>query len=318
MVDLSGRLSLSTCWCSARHSDGYAMIEEMRDLGFKRVELSHGIRISLVPGILEALEAGLVEVSSVHNFCPLPNMVQYAAPNLYQPSSSDVRERDLWHRYSMQTLDFAVKVGAPRVVMHSGSVHYFFRSPEARLERWIEKAGLEAHELREHEVFRKRCQRALKRIKRSSIASLERVEESYKKLLPEVRERGLQLGIEIREGLEELPMDDGFEAFMAALGEEGAPVGYWHDCGHAQLKHQFGLIDHAEHLEKLAPRLLGFHLHDVSESGKDHQVPGSGVIDFKMIARFVRPEHNLTLELSPKLTADQVRESRDYILNCFG
>jgi sugar phosphate isomerase/epimerase len=217
----------------------------------------------------------------------------------------------------MQTLDFAVKVGAPRVVMHSGSVHYFFWSPEARLERWIKKMDIQANDLREHKVFRKRCDRVLKRIKRSAGPSIERIQESYSKLLPEVSERGLQLGIEIREGLEELPMDADFEGFLDAFGAE-APVGYWHDCGHAQLKHQFGIIDHAAHLEQLAPRLLGFHLHDVSPEGKDHQVPGTGVIDFKMIAGFIRPEHNLTLELSPALSTEQVRESRDYIVNLLG
>ena len=314
MTDFSDRLSLSSCWCSARHQDGYEMIEEVRELGFKRIELSHGIRMSLVPGILKAVEQGLIDVSSVHNFCPLPNMVQHAAPNLYQPSSSDRRERELWHRYSLQTLDFAVKVGASRVVMHSGSVHFFFFSPEARLDRWIGKAGLEARELREHEVFRKRCDRVLKRIRRAAPPWLARVQESYKKLLPEVRDRGLLLGIENREGLEELPLDADFEAFLDGLGEDPL-LGYWHDCGHAQLKHQFGLLDHPAHLEKMAPRLLGFHLHDVSESGKDHQVPGTGVIDFKMIARFVRPEHSLILELSPALSPEQVRQSKDYILN---
>ncbi len=316
MADIIDRLSLSSCWCSARHSDGYEMIEEVLDLGFKRIELSHGIRILLVPGILKALEEGLIEVSSVHNFCPLPNMVHHAAPNLYQPSSADIRELDLWHRYSMQTLDFAVKVGAPRVVMHSGSVHYFFRSPEAQLERWVEKAGLEAHELREHQAFRKRCDRVLKRIRRSSKSSIERVGACYSKLLPEVSQRSLQLGIEVREGLEELPLDAEFDAFMAGMGAD-APVGYWHDCGHAQLKHQFGIIDHLAHLERLAPRLIGFHLHDVNAAGKDHQVPGSGVVDFKMIAGFVRPEHSLILELSPALSSDQVRQARDYIVEQF-
>jgi sugar phosphate isomerase/epimerase len=315
MTEFSDRLSLSSCWCSARHQDGYEMIDEVRELGFKRIELSHGIRMSLVPGILKAVEEGVIEVSSVHNFCPLPNMVQHAAPNLYQPSSSDRRERELWHRYSLQTLDFAVKVGATRVVMHSGSVHFFFFSPEARLERWIEKAGLEAQELREHKGFRKRCDRVLRRIRRSSPPWLARVQESYQKLLPEVRDRSLLLGIENREGLEELPLDADFEAFLDGLGDD-APLGYWHDCGHAQLKHQFGLLDHPAHLEKMAPRLLGFHLHDVSESGKDHQVPGTGVIDFDMIARFVQPEHSLILELSPALTTDQVLQSKDYILNC--
>lgn len=293
------------------------MIEEVLALGFKRIELSHGIRMSLVPGILKAVEEGIIEISSVHNFCPLPNMVQHAAPNLYQPSSSDSRERELWHRYSLQTLDFATKVGASRIVIHSGSVHFFFRSPEARLERWIEKAGLEAHELREHEAFRKRCDRVAKRISRSAPRWLERIHESYKRLMPEVRDRRLALGIENREGLEELPMDADFATFLDALGED-APVGYWHDCGHAQLKHQFGLVDHTEHLEKLSPRLLGFHLHDVSEGGKDHQPPGTGVIDFKMIARFVRPEHSLILELSPSLSSDQVLQSRDFILDCLG
>jgi hypothetical protein len=32
-----------------------------------------------------------------------------------------------------------------------------------------------------------------------------------------------------------------------------------------------------------------------------------------MISEFVRPEHTLVLELSPKLTVEQVLESRDFI-----
>jgi sugar phosphate isomerase/epimerase len=82
---------------------------------------------------------------------------------------------------------------------------------------------------------------------------------------------------------------------------------------HAQIKHQHGLLDHREHLTAMADRLTGFHLHDVSDRGLDHQVPGTGTIDFKMIAEFVRPEHTLVLELSPRLTTEEVLASRDYI-----
>ena len=39
----------------------------------------------------------------------------------------------------------------------------------------------------------------------------------------------------------------------------------------------------------------------------------TGTIDFKMIAEFVRPEHTLVLELSPRLTTEEVLASRDYI-----
>ena len=115
-------LSLSTCWCSDRHTDGYEMVEQMVGLGFKKIELSHGIRLSLVPGILRAVEEGIVEIPSIHNFCPLPSSVQHAAPNFYQPASSNSSERDLWLHYSNQTLNFAQKVGAEHIVMHSGNV----------------------------------------------------------------------------------------------------------------------------------------------------------------------------------------------------
>jgi hypothetical protein len=58
------------------------MLREIRDLGFEYAELSHGIRVSLVPGIIDAVEAGVIKISTLHNFCPLPMGVSHAAPNL--------------------------------------------------------------------------------------------------------------------------------------------------------------------------------------------------------------------------------------------
>lgn len=317
MANILDRLSLSTCWCSSRHTDGYEMVQEMVGLGFKRIELSHGIRISLVPGILQAVEEGIVEISSVHNFCPLPGSVSHAAPNLYQPSAFDSRERSLWYRYSMQTLDFAVKVGADRVVMHSGSVSFFFVSAEARLEKWIDQSEISAHELIDNKAFIKRRDRAMKAIRKAAKKTIPLIKENYEKLLPEAKQRGLKLCLENREGMEEMPIDVEYDDFLLSLNEPEHAV-YWHDTGHAQIKHQLGLLDHREHLEKMAPRLAGFHLHEVTESGRDHQVPGTGTIDFKMISEFVRPEHALVLELSPLLKVEQVLASRDYIAEVLG
>ena len=81
--------SLSTCWNSQRHTDGRAMLREIRDLGFEYAELSHGIRLGLMPGILEAVDAGEIKISSLHNFCPLPMGVNHASPNLYEFPTSD-------------------------------------------------------------------------------------------------------------------------------------------------------------------------------------------------------------------------------------
>lgn len=316
MTDIRDRLSLSTCWCSARHTDGYEMVEEMVGLGFKRIELSHGIRISLVPGIVQAVEERVVEISSIHNFCPLPNSVQHAAPNLYQPSAPDVRERNLWRRYTEQTLDFAVKVGAKRIVMHSGSAWFFFSSPEMKLDQWIEASGLKAAELAENAEFVKNRDRAMKRIRRSGKKAIARIKKSYAEVIPLAQERGLCLCLENREGLEEMPIDVDYPDFLAALPEP-EHVAYWHDTGHARIKHQMGLLDHREHLSAMADRLAGFHLHDVTEEGRDHQVPGTGTIDFNMVREFVRPEHTLVLELSPRLATEEVVASRDYICETF-
>src|ERR1044071_7018421 len=114
--------SLSTCWNSHRHSDGRAMLREIRDLGFEYAELSHGTRISLLPGILEAVTAGEIKISSLHNFCPLPMGVNHSAPNLYQFSSERPRERELAERYTMKTIELAARVKAPVVVLHAGSI----------------------------------------------------------------------------------------------------------------------------------------------------------------------------------------------------
>ena len=76
--------SFSTCWNSHRHTDGRAMLEEIRDLGFEYAELSHGIRLSLVPGIIDAHKAGVIKISTLHNFCPLPIGCKHANPNVFK------------------------------------------------------------------------------------------------------------------------------------------------------------------------------------------------------------------------------------------
>src|SRR6266540_137937 len=104
--------SLSSCWNSHRHTDGRAMLREIRDLGFAYAELSHGIRISLLPGIFEAVSAGEIQISTLHNFCPLPMGVDRAAPNIYKFSSDDRRERESAFKHTLKTLDTAVRVKA--------------------------------------------------------------------------------------------------------------------------------------------------------------------------------------------------------------
>src|SRR5205823_4473205 len=92
------------------------------ELSFDLIELGHGIRISLMPGIQKIYDEGKVRFSSLHNFCPLPVEVMGASPDCYTFSAQSVRERDRAVRQTKQTIDFAERLGAPFVVLHLGRV----------------------------------------------------------------------------------------------------------------------------------------------------------------------------------------------------
>jgi sugar phosphate isomerase/epimerase len=286
------------------------MLREIADLGFTHAELSHGIRIVLVPGIQRAVDEGFIKISSTHNFCPLPTGITQAAPNLFEPSSPDRREHDQWLRHTKRSIDFAGRVKAKVCVMHLGSVKFFLFPPSKKLHNFLQENPSVA--VSDDAKYRQLLRKAGEKMR----AKMPEFWETTKKSLLEVNayanERGIRLGCENREKFEELPLDDDFPALFEALGE-GTACGYWHDTGHANIKASMGVINHHDHLAQNAGRLLGFHLHDVNAKGKDHQAIGSGHIDFDMISSFWKPEHLLTLELSPRATVPDVVESKKQI-----
>jgi len=283
------------------------MLHEMADLGFEWVELSHGIRMTLVPGILKAVEEGVVKIASCHNFCPLPAGVTHPAPNLYLPSSTDPREREQWLRHSRRTIDFAHQIKARKVVLHLGSVEFFWGNPTRKLEEYHEARP--TTDLSQDITYGKLLAQCLGKLRSRSPRYWENTRRSLAALLPYAVEKGVRLGFENRESFEELPLDADHPALIAAMARPDG-CGYWHDAGHAQIKQDLCLLNHREHLEKNAPNAIGFHLHDVSAEGRDHQAIGSGKIDFEMVSQFWQPEHTLVIELSPRLTSEEVLASK--------
>jgi len=300
--------SLSTCWNSHRHRDGRELLREIRDLGFEYAELSHGTRISLLPGILEAVDAGEIRISSLHNFCPLPIGVNYAAPNLYVFSDPRPRDRELAEKHTRKTIEFATRVKAKAIVLHLGCIemkHY-----TRRLETLLERGE------RGQPRYVRLCQEVCARRDTLKGPHLQRVNELLKKLLPEAEARGLTFGIENREALEEIPLDADFPALLKEFSSPA--IGYWHDTGHAQIKENLGFLHHRYHLETLRDRLVGFHIHDVKFPGQDHCAPGTGVIDFAALKPLVRPEHIKVFELSPSLTAEEVTAGVAHVQSIWG
>jgi sugar phosphate isomerase/epimerase len=286
------------------------MLKEMAGLGFSRVELSHGIRITLVPGILRAVEEGIVKVGSTHNFCPLPMGVFNAAPNFFQPSSPDEKERDQWLRQTKRSIDFAAQVRASVLVCHLGSVRYFWLEPDRHMTAY-RAAHRDAVKSGDRD-YRTLVEKALQKLRKRMVPYWQRTQDCVRSVLDYASEKGVRLALENREAFPELPLDADFPGFLSGMPPP-AFAGYWHDTGHAHLKECMGLISHRGQLEANAARLLGFHLHDVSSDEHDHQAIGSGSIDFGMVSEFWRPEHLFVIELSPRATVEGVLVSKDRV-----
>jgi sugar phosphate isomerase/epimerase len=284
------------------------MLREIRDLGFEYAELSHGTRLSLVPGILEAVDAGEMKISSLHNFCPLPMGVTHAAPNLFKFSAEQRRERELAEKHTLKTLEFAERVKAPAVVLHLGSIE--MRDYTDKLLEMVARGEKESTK------YRKLCLEVDEKREARKEAYFERVKELLRKIVTEAEARGLKLGAENREALEELPIETDFQFLFREISSPN--LGYWHDTGHAQIKENLGFIQHAMHLDSLRDKLLGLHIHDVQFPGKDHCPPGSGTIDFSALKPMLKPEHIRVFELSPSLTVDQVRSGVAHVKGLWG
>jgi len=286
------------------------MLKEIRSMGFDHAELSHGIRIVLVPGILEAVEEGWIKITSTHNFCPLPTGINHAAPNLFEPSNSRAQEHDQWLRHTKKSIDFTAQVGADLMVTHLGSVQFLWSNPGRKVSKYL-KSHPDIDPTKDA-GYQKVLTKAVEKMRARMGPYWEQVKSSLEEIRAYALERNVRIACENREKFQELPVDDDYAEFLEALPAP-SHCGYWHDTGHAQLKQQMGLLNHEEHLKKNASRLLGFHLHDVT-GDDDHQPIGHGEIDFDMISRFWTPEQRLTLELSPRVSPENVLESREKVL----
>jgi len=283
------------------------MLKEMADLGFEYAELSHGVRISLIPGIMQAVEEGVIKISSTHNFCPLPPGINQAAPNLFEPSVREPREHQQWVRHTKRTIDFAAQMKARLVVCHLGSVVFFWFNPGAKIRNYVDQhPGFVAKDDPKYQAL---LTKSMVKLRARMGPYWEQTQKSVRGMLDYAAAKGVKLALENREKFEELPIDGDYPAFVASF-PPGAAAGYWHDTGHAHIKETEGLIDHREQLRNNAISQLGFHLHDVNEEGDDHQPIGSGKIDFEMVSSFWQPHHTLVLELNPRTALEDVMQSK--------
>jgi sugar phosphate isomerase/epimerase len=285
------------------------MLREIKtELGFDLIELGHGVRLSLVPGIQKVFDAGEARFSSLHNFCPLPVEVMMASPDCYQFSAVSGEERERAVKQTFQTIDFAARLNAPVVVVHLGQVDMrpvtdplieLAKSGKYLSRRYV-KLKVEAVQKRE----------------KIAPAYLQRVKDCLRPIVEYAASKNVRIALESRRGYEEIPT----ERELASLLEQMtcAHVGYWHDFGHSQIKENLGFVDHAEWLRAIGLRAFGCHVQDCIWPARDHEPPFNGDVNFERLVPLLPADCLFVWEMNPNKSADSIRRSVEIWKERFG
>lgn len=294
-------LAFSTCWNNSRHTDGEPMIDEIVDLGFSHIELSHGMTIAKLPGIRKAFQGGRFTCCGVHNYFPAPVEVMIDAPDAYEFTSHRPADRQRAMDMTLRTLDIAAEFKAQYLVLHMGSVPLNpAKWTKPLTEMTAEGLAHDPDYVRHKLAFVRKREKLGPRYFQRAIAALEQIAARAKEV-------GVKLAVESRSRFEDMPT----EREMIALQEHFADnpwVGYWHDFGHVQLKHNLGLLDHRQWLGTISPHLIGGHVHDVEWPARDHRVPLTATLVYEDLLPFFPRDCPLVWELSSTRDEGQIRQ----------
>lgn len=295
-------LAFSTCWNNSRHTDGESMIDEIIDLGFSNIELSHGMTIAKLPGIQKAYRAGKFTCSGVHNYFPSPVEVMIDAPDAYEYTSHREFDRKRAMDMTFKSLELAAEFKARYLVLHMGSTPL---NPKKFTKPLTELVA--AGKQHDQDYIKRKIDFIKKREKNSALY-YRRAIEALEQLAPKAEEYGVKLAVESRSRFEDMPN----EREMLRLQDHFKDhpwIGYWHDFGHVQLKHNLGLLDHEEWLESVSSYIIGGHVHDVEWPARDHRTPFTGTLNYPTLLEHFPTGCPLVWELSPTRQSAEIKSS---------
>jgi len=281
------------------------MIDEIVDMGFRNIELSHGMMITKLPGIQRAYKEGKFNCVGVHNFFPSPVEVMIDAPDAFEYTSHRAYDRKRAMDMTLKTLDVAAEFEAGYMVLHMGSVPMNPKKWTKKITHMVEDE-IDTENPKKYNRFKEKFIK-----KRTKIAKLyyARAIEALEQIAEKAAEVNVKLAIESRSRFEDMPNEEEMVKLQEHF-KDNPHVGYWHDFGHVQLKHNIHLLDHKEWLDKMSPYLIGCHVHDVEWPARDHRVPLTGELDFKELLKLVDPNLPHTWELSPTRGKEQILEAK--------
>ena len=283
-------LGISTVWKSGELRDGQKLMECFAGLGFREVELEYRISGDTFKQIKQFLNrAKDLKIVSIHNFFPVPDILETGDADAFHFSSEDREERSLAVKYAVKTIQIASELGARAVVLHLGMVQMDTVREELFGLYDAGKVGSDEHKMKLEE-FRMLRDRKKGKTLDMMLLSMDEIQKAAEKY-------DVDVGIENRYYFRECPNYDEMGAIFEKFG--GGRIGYWHDVGHAKVQENLGIVGTKELLDAYGKSLVGIHLHDVN-GYSDHHVPGIGGVDFDLLKKYLKKDTIRILRDSPK------------------
>jgi sugar phosphate isomerase/epimerase len=280
----------STGFASTGPGGAAGVMDALKAAGAGAVELDYRLTASRLRELAPLLRSEGMPVLSLHNFCPIPPVLGDArgGGDLFSLSDRDADLRRAAVDWTTRTIEWAHELAAGAVVLHCGAVVMDHREDvwhshlrQGRLATDGARAFVEAR---------------LDQLRRSRPPFLDALMFSLDRLVREAERYGVVLGLENRFHYHELPGPEDFEGLFNAF--QGAPLGYWHDLGHAHAAEIMGTGGGQWMMDRFSDRLVGVHVHDAAGLA-DHRPPGEGEIDFRVLAPCCDKGVRLVMELRP-------------------
>lgn len=298
-------LGISTVWKSGELKDGQKLMECFAGLGFRDIELEYRISGDTFKQIKQFLNKTKdLKIVSIHNFFPVPDILETGGADVFHFSSEDREERSLAVKYAVKTIQIASELGARAVVLHLGMIQMDTLSDELFGLYDDGKVGSDEHK-RKLDEFRKLRDRKKGKSLDMMLLSMDEIQKVAEKY-------DINVGIENRYDFRECPDYEEMGVIFEKFG--GGQIRYWHDVGHAKVQENLGIVGTKELLDAYGKLLVGVHLHDVN-GYSDHHVPGIDGVDFDLLKKYLRKDTIKILEIHPRETEKDLMDGVDFLEN---
>ena len=302
-------LALSTAWFKQSEGSLDDLFALLIEQGFHAFELNHEVHPLDLDEFNQIIAHHRFEITSLHNVCsPLADPLGPDSRYGDNIAALDEAARRQGVTHLRSTAETALQLGAKAVVIHAGTVLEAQNDPDYSSLRRAYAAG----EI-ERDIVSREMQARYSRRRELGRPYLKQLLRSLREVCPEFP--SLRFGLESRYHYYSLPDIDEMDYVLDALDMNN--VGYWHDCGHAQVQENLGLCRHEEWLRRNRGRLVGIHLHGMGDPVHDHYAPAPGNMPYEMIGRYLSDDTVRVLELASFNDLADIVVGRDYLEEMF-